>query len=239
MKNNIKTAVLTASLVSGLMMAAPAHAQWKGEAGFGLVNASGNSDNSSLSGTVGLSKEGDVWKHNLLADLYKAQTDGVDSADRLMLGYKADRKINERTYAWGALRAEQDEFSDIDRRLVGSVGLGYKMLLGPVHTLDLEAGIGYRVTDFISATEKSKEGVGILAANYSGKLTDTVTLTQRLALEAGKDNKLISSTTGLNVKLSGSLSLAFAYILRRNSDIIGARGKKTDSLTTMNVVYSF
>jgi putative salt-induced outer membrane protein YdiY len=235
----MKKTLLAATLISGLIVSGPAVAQWKGEAGVGLVNASGNTDNSSLSGTVGLSRQGELWKHNIFADIYKAQTDGVDSADRMMLGYKADRTLNERTYAWGALRMESDEFADIDRRLVGSIGLGYKVLLGPVHTLDVEAGLGYRITDFITATDKSKEAVGILAANYTGKLTDTVTLTQRLALEAGKDNKLLSSTTGLNVKLSSNLSLALAYILRRNSDIVGARGKKTDSLTTMNVVYSF
>ncbi|MGB7181728.1 MAG: DUF481 domain-containing protein [Burkholderiaceae bacterium] len=235
----MRKALLATAVASALFTAGPAIAQWKGEAGVGLVSASGNTDNSSISGTVALSNQGPVWKHNVFADIHKAQTDGVDSANRLMLGYKADRAINERTYLWGALRMETDDFADIDRRLVGSVGAGYKVLLGPVHTLDVEAGVGYRTTNFISALPKSNEAVFILGANYVGKLTDTVTLSQRLGLEGGKDNTLLSSTTALNVKMSTNLSLSLAYIMRRNSDIVGARGKKNDSLATVNVVYSF
>ena len=64
----------------------PAHAQWKGEAGLGVVRASGNTESDSLSGSVALSRESGRLRHNLAAELYQASTEGVDTADRKALG---------------------------------------------------------------------------------------------------------------------------------------------------------
>ena len=225
-------------VVPALMVTSHAYAQWTGEAGLGVVAASGNTDNRSISGTVGLAKQSGPWKHNLFADVYKAKTDGVESADRFMLGYKADRNFTDRVYGWGSLRYETDSFANIDRRIVGGVGVGYKVLLGPVHTLDLEGGIGYQTTNFVDLSPKSSGAIAILAGNYAAKMSDTLTFTQRLALEAGSDNKLLTSITGLNVKMSDALSLSLGYTIRRNSDIVGALGKKSDNITTINLVYA-
>lgn len=234
MKNLLKVLIV----VPTFLVTSQTYAQWSGQAGLGVVAASGNTDNRSISGTLGLAKQSGQYKHNLFADVYKAKTNGVESADRFMLGYKADRKISERLYGWGSLRYETDSFADIDRRLVGGVGVGYKVLLGPVHNLDVEGGIGYQTTNFISATPKSSGAIALLAANYAAKMSDTLTFTQRLALEAGSDNKLLTSITGLNVKMSDVLSLSLGYTIRRNSDIVGARGKKSDNITTINLVYA-
>jgi len=82
------------------------------------------------------------YKHNLSGELFKASTDGADSADRLALGYKLDRSFDERLYAWGSLRRDKDRFANIDARTTLGAGLGYKALSGPVHELNLEAGGG-------------------------------------------------------------------------------------------------
>jgi putative salt-induced outer membrane protein len=225
--------------VPALMVTSHAHAQWTGQAGLGVVASSGNTDNRAVTGTLGIAKQSGLWKHNIFADAYKAKTDGVESADRFMLGYKADRNFTDRLYGWGSLRYETDSFADIDRRIVAGVGVGYKVLLGPVHFLDLEGGIGYQTTNLIAATPNKINGAIVLAAaNYEAKLSDTLSFTQRLAIEAGSDNKLITSTTGLNVKVSDVLSLNLGYSIRRNSDIVGARGKKSDNVTTINLVYA-
>jgi len=234
MKNLLKVMIV----VPTLMVTSHAYAQWTGQAGLGIVAASGNTDNRSISGTVGVGKQSGAWKHNLFADVYKAKTNGAESADRFMLGYKADRNFTDRLYGWGTLRYETDSFANIDRRIVGGVGVGYKVLLGPVHFLDLEGGLGYQTTDFIDLSPKSSGAIAIIAANYAAKMSDTLTFTQRLSLEAGSDNKLLTSITGLNVKMSDALSLSLGYTIRRNSDIVGALGKKSDNITTINLVYA-
>lgn len=225
-------------VIPALFVTSHAYAQWTGQAGLGVVAASGNSDNRSISGTLGLGKQSGLWKHNIFADVYKAKSNGIESADRFMLGYKADRQINERLYGWGTLRYETDSFAGFDRRLTGGAGIGYKVLLGPVHTLDIEAGLGYQSTSFGNGTPKSSGAIALLAANYAAKMSDTVTFTQRFALEAGSDNKLLTSVTGLNMKVSDALSVSLGHTIRRNSDIVGARGKKSDSVTTINLVYA-
>lgn len=233
--NNLLKALI---IVPALMVTTQAHAQWTGQAGLGIVSSSGNTDNRSISGTLGLGKQAGLWKHNIFADVYKAKSDGAEKADRFMLGYKADRNFTDRLYGWGTLRYETDSFAGIDRRLLGGVGVGYKVLLGPVHTLNVEGGLGYQTTDLNTGGPKISGAVALFGLDYAARMSDTLTFTQRLALELSSDNKLLVSNTGLNVKMSDALSLSLGYTIRRNSDIVGALGKKSDNVTTINLVYA-
>ena len=117
--------------------------------------------------------------------------------------------------------------------------MGYKLLPGPVHTLDVEFGLGATRTSFVDSSADQSGAVGIAALNYVGRINDNVTLSQRLSAEAGSDNTLLASTTGLKVKMTDAFSLGLSHLIKRNSDIVGANGDKTDSLTTVNVIYGF
>ncbi|MEZ5738352.1 MAG: DUF481 domain-containing protein [Burkholderiaceae bacterium] len=229
--------LLTMLLLAGL--SGPALAQWGGSAGLGLVVAAGNAQSQSVNGTANLARQVGQWKHHLSADVHRAKEGGIESADRLQLGYKADMTLTERLYGWGSMRYESDRFADIDRRLAGLAGVGLHTLRGPAHWLDLEAGRGYRRTTFASAMPDSHEAVGTLAANYEYRFNPTTSLTERLSVEAGQDNTLLAAITGLKVKMSDRLSLSLTYAVRRNSDFRGALGDKSDMLTTLNVVYGF
>lgn len=231
---------LTIALI-GLGLACPGtvRAQWEGEAGLGIVRATGNTTSESLSGTATLSRESVPWRHHLTADFYRARTDDVDTADRLSLGYKIDRDFGERRYGWVSLRWDEDLFANLDSRYVLGVGIGHKVLVGPVHTLDLEAGFGANRIDYIDATPIERGAVGIVAANYRRRLNDQLTFTQRVSAEGNRDNVLLVSNTSLKVKMTSTLSLALSHLIKHNTDIVGAAGTKTDVLTTINIVYSF
>jgi putative salt-induced outer membrane protein len=212
---------------------------WSGKAGIGAVVARGNTNNSAVTGQVDIARKSGRLTHTFLADVHQARAEGVDTADRLLLGFKVDRELNERCYVWGSLRYDSDAFADIDERQTASLGLGYRLLLGPTHKLSLESGVGWRATTFISALPDTQDVPVNLALAYEGRFNDNVRLTQRLSAEVGKDNTLYASTTDLNVKMNGHLSLSLIYGIRRNTKIAGTLGKMTDSLTTVNLVYSF
>lgn len=220
-------------------LAGPAHAQWRGSAGLGLVVAAGNAQSQSVNGTAKLDRQVGQWEHHLSAEVFRAKEGGVDSADRLQMGYKLDMALTERLYSWGSVRYENDRFADIARRLAGLVGIGLRTLRGPTHWLDLEAGLGHRRTTFTSATPDSHETVGNLAANYEYRFNAMTSFTERLSVESGQDNTLLTAISGLKVKMSDHLSLSLTYALRRNSDFRGALGDKSDMLTSLNVVYGF
>ncbi|MGB7302322.1 MAG: DUF481 domain-containing protein [Burkholderiaceae bacterium] len=231
--------MLVLPLPGGIPMAIAGEPVWAGKAGIGAVVARGNTNSSALTGQLDLSRKSGRLTHSFLADIHQARAEGVDTADRLLIGYKVDRELNERCYVWGSLRYDSDAFADIDERKTASLGLGYRVLLGPVHTLSVETGVGWRATTFVSALPDTNDTPINVSLAYEGKFNDNVRLTQRLSAEVGNDNTLYASTTDLNVKMNGHLSLSLIYGIRRNTKIAGTLGKMTDSLTTVNLVYSF
>lgn len=231
-------ALLTPVVLSGLGLPV-ASAQWEGEAGIGLVRSTGNATESSVSGTADLSYAVRPWTHNLLGDYYRSAEEGDPTQDRASIGYKADRQLGGAWYGWGAVRYERDEFADIKRRWATLLGVGYKFLDSDTHKLGAELGIGRRDSRFISPRVASKETVASLGIGYKGELSETVSLSQRLLVESGEDNTLVSSTSGLTVQMSERLAFNVSYSLRRNSDIPGPQGGKTNSLTTVNLLATF
>jgi len=239
MKPVMTYAPLITTLVLGMAVALPVSAQWEGEAGAGLVRSSGNTAESSTSASADLSYETGQWAHNLLGDYYRSAEDGEAAQDRASIGYQADYDIDARWYGWAAVRYEQDEFADIDRRFAALIGAGSRFIDQEDHKLSVEVGVGGRDMRFLSERERSKEPVGSVGLNYRVRLASTTSVSQRLLVEVGDDNTLLKSITGLTVNLSERLALNLSYALRRNSDVRGPRGGKSNTLTTINLLLTF
>lgn len=216
-----------------------AMAQWSGGISAGLVNASGNSKSSSANVTLDIARAAGLWAHDLEAELYRAESEGEEQADRITTTYKLKRDVGVAWYAWASAGYTKDQFASIDRRLTAALGMGRHLLESPTHRLDVEAGLGWRHTRLIGPGESDGEAIVRAALDYNAKLTESSGFTQRLSVESGSDNTLLESRSGLKVMMSETLSLVLAYSIRRNSDIVGNRGARTDALTTVNVAYSF
>lgn len=68
------------------------------------------------------------------------------------------------------------------------------------------------------------------------QLTETTSLVDKFILEAGADNSFVQNDVSLQVKMNAALALAVGYSVRHNTDPpVGF--KKTDTLTTVNLVY--
>ncbi len=73
---------------------------------------------------------------------------------------------------------------------------------------------------------------------YSQALSRTTTLSDKLLVEAGSINTLVTNALALAVKISGKLALSVGYAIQDNSEP-PAGLKKLDTLETVNLVYSF
>jgi len=73
---------------------------------------------------------------------------------------------------------------------------------------------------------------------YEQKLTDTTSLKNKLIVEAGEANTFLSNELAVQVKIKTRLSLAAGLGVRHNTDPPQGRDK-TDTLTTLNLVYGF
>ena len=68
--------------------------------------------------------------------------------------------------------------------------------------------------------------------------TATTKLVDKFHLETGSDNTLLTNFAGVEVKMSDKLALAAGYDVRHNTKPPPGK-KKTDTVTTLNLVYAF
>jgi putative salt-induced outer membrane protein len=74
--------------------------------------------------------------------------------------------------------------------------------------------------------------------NYKYKLTANTAFEDTLLMEAGSKNTYLQNDAGLAVSMTRKLALKVGFQVRHNSDVLPGV-KKTDTLTTTNLVYSF
>ena len=224
-------------------------ANWSGSAGVGAVVTDGNSDTSSISGTFNVGRKQGVWTHGAFGSIYQAEQNGVDSADRTEIGYQLDRNFDPVTYGFGRLRYDTDEFGNIDSRLSAIVGVGRTFVDDGRQTFKGEIGLGYTTAEFLSLdpdndpttenldTLEQDDGLVFIGLNYQIALTDSLSFNSDFSTEIADVNTLTVWNNSLNFKVSDRFSVSFGLLTRSNSDIVGALGEKTDTVTTLNLVY--
>ena len=104
--------------------------------------------------------------------------------------------------------------------------------------LDLQVGPGYRrAYDTLDGrTEASLIGRGLIDLRYA--LSENTEIVNKLLVESGEYNTFAQNDMGVSVTMNSHLALKAGWQARHNSDV-APDIKKTDTLTTMNVVYRF
>lgn len=253
--------VLPAALALALV-ASPALSQddtsdapgWKGTGELGLVSSSGNSRSDSVNARIGFRFEDDRWKYDLYAAGFRQRAeqieledpDNPDSARRVMrtsanryeLGSTAARKLDDRNALYASLRYENDDFAAFDYQAILSVGWGHQAIKTDDTSLYFEVGPGYKyIKDQVTGeTEGSFIGRGKL--DYSHRLTENTSLFDTFLVEAGSDNTYVQNDFGVQVAMNSHLAIKAGLQVRHNTDVPEGV-KKTDRLTTVNLVYNF
>ncbi|MBS1199345.1 MAG: hypothetical protein H6R27_23 [Proteobacteria bacterium] len=226
------------ALVLSLAAAVPAQADWSGKGELGGVIARGNTETETISGKIDMTNELDRWKHMAGFSILRTVNDGVTSANRWELRGESDYKLTDRSYLFGALRYEEDEFTDFEYQAIASAGYGYKFIDSEATKLDGKIGVGYRQSEL--RVDGDTEGDAILRAaiDYSHRLTETTTVIDKFLVEAGSDNTYLQNILGLEVKMNESLALGLSYEIRHNTDVLPGT-EETDQVLTANLVFGF
>jgi len=231
-----RSAVLLA--VTSAILAPAAQAEWKGKGEAGIVFARGNTDTDAINLKLAMNKEVDRWKHSLDMAALRAATSGITTAERYDAGWQSDYRLSERSFWFGALRYENDEFSGFDYQASANTGIGYKFIATDKVKFSGQAGVGYRRLKNGVTGDTSGDAIATAGVDYENKLTDTTKAIDKFRVESGSDNTLFANYLGIEVKMSTVLSLAVGLDVRSNTNP-PAGLKKTDTLTTANLVYSF
>lgn len=225
---------------------------WTGTGELGLAVSSGNSKSENLNTKLSFKNEDDQWKHQFSLAALRAKGeatgdfdgDGVPETDfrlnanRYEAGASSALKMNERAYWIGALRYENDDFAPFEHQTTFSLGYGYSVIKSESTQLSLEAGPGYRRAKS-SDTGQTESGAILRAQlDFSHQLTDNTSLGNLLLVESGSDNTFIQNDLGIKVAMNSKLALKAGLQVRNNSEV-GQGVDKTDTLTTVNLVYTF
>ena len=244
MKKLITNAVIcTIAAVPGV-----AFADWSGKGELGAAIASGNTETENINAKLELATELGAWKHSVgLAGVY-ASDSNVTTGQRWALYGQSDYNFTERDFWFGAARYEDDRFSGFEYQASLSTGLGRHFIDTERTKLTATAGIGYKYLE----TRDVRDELGNLVepgdsdssvifrgtVDFEHQLTDTTKILDRFLVEAGSDNTYLQNDLALEVRMTDVLALSVGYQVRHNTDP-PAGFEKTDTLTTVNLVYEF
>ncbi len=224
--------------VAALLWMSPALAEFSGKGELGVIFARGNSDTESANAQLDLVYNIERWTNEFNARGVYARDSGDTNASRFVLANKLDYKLSERDYVLGALRYDRDRFSNFRFQATASVGYGRRLIVEENQRLKVEIGPGFRRSEIRDTGETESEAILRGFADYWRDLTETTRLTNRLLVESSTDNTFVENATGLSVAINSRVSMKAGFTVRHNTDVEPGR-KKTDTLTTLNLVYNF
>lgn len=229
---------MVAVLAFGGLASATAAADWSGKGTFGGVLARGNTETETINLNIDVENKLDRWTHKAGASMLRTVTDDVTSADRWELRGESQYSLTGRSYVFGALRYEDDAFTDYDYQATLSGGYGYRFITNDTTKLEGQIGAGYREAE-VRLTGEQQDGIIARGAlDFEHKLTATTLVYDRFLVESGSDNTFIQNALGVEVKINDTFALGLDYAVRHNTDVLPGTDK-TDQVLTANLVYGF
>lgn len=224
---------------------------WTGTGELGLALARGNARSENLNGKLAFANEDAHWKHNYYLSVLRSKGevtgdfdgDGVAeenfelTANRYEAGASSAIKVNEVSSWVVALRYENDDFAPFENQATFSMGYGHNFIKNDETTLSGEIGPGYRRAKSASTGEAQSDVIVRGLLDYKHKLTDNTALYNTLLIESGSDNTFGQDDFGVQVAMNEAFALKAGLQVRHNTDV-GPGIDKTDTLTTVNLVYN-
>jgi putative salt-induced outer membrane protein len=159
--------------------------------------------------------------------------------------------VDDRLYAFGALRYEDDRFSGFDYQSSVALGVGYKFIDTETTKLAGRAGPGFRslrqevlIKDASGAViqripgESQSDAVLTAGVDFMHAFNANTKVIDTFLAEAGSSNTSLQNDLALQVKMSEKLALSAGFGVRNNSKP-PAGLKELDTTTTLNLVYGF
>ena len=230
----------------------PPQQVWTGKGQAGYSSSHSTTDSTAANAAIDMAYLDGDWKHALhLGGLYGV-SNSVVSAERWDALWQTNYDLTRALYTFGNAHYSHDMFSGFQYQATASIGAGYKLIDTKVTTLDAQLGVGFTdlrpeslKTDAASGAgtsrtlEPGKSGVALTAGvNYAQALTDTTSLSDKLAVAYSSFDTLVTNTIAVNVKVSTKLALSVGYNIQDNSAPPSGT-KKLNTLTTLNLVYAF
>lgn len=212
---------------------------WSGVGELGYVKTSGNTDSSALNVRLEFIRTTENWRYRFAGTALTTSEDGNKDNERYTAEAQADRKLGEKGYLFGVYRYDADKFGSYDPSQTATVGYGRELMKSEKHVMKGEIGVGYRKLDERLTGESDSDVILRLMLDDAWQIFSTTAWTNRLLIETGSNNTFTQWNTGLTVAMTDAFALKLGFELRNNSEVPPGDTEKTDTITSVNLVYNF
>lgn len=218
----------------------PPPSLWTGSAELSFLSTSGNTSTSSVGGGLEVDYKPAPWTVIFKAAYLRASTDSVTTAEQFNAALKGIRDLTPRLDVFAGAGYARNRFAGFDSLINGEGGAGYKLLLGPVHTLRGEIGFGYTRENQLVGDNRSyasaRAGLG-----YKWQFSKTAAFTNDLSYSydlSDSQNWIVADKAAVTAALTTILSLKASYTLLYNHEPVPTF-KRTDTTTAVALVAKF
>ena len=212
---------------------------WSGVGELGYVKTTGNTDSSALNVRLEFIRTTENWRYRFAGTALTTSEDGNKDNERYTAEAQADRKLNEKSYIFGVYRYDADKFGSYDPSQTATAGYGRELMKSEKHVLKGEVGIGYRSLKERISGESESDLIFRFLLDDAWQVFETTAWTNRLLVETGSNNTFTQWNTGLTVSMTDAFAVKLGFELRNNSKVPPGDTEKTDTITSVNLVYNF
>lgn len=213
---------------------------WSGSAELSFLSTSGNTSTSSLGGGLEVDYKPAPWTVVFKANYLRAATNGVTTAEQLGASAKGIRDLTPRVDVFAGGNYLRNRFAGIRSLVTGEGGAGYKILVGPVHTLRGELGLGYTHEAQLVGGDRSyasaRAGLG-----YKWQISKVAAFTNDASYSydlADSKNWIVAEKAAIAASMTAVFSLKASYTLLYDNEPVPTF-KKTDTATAVALVAKF
>ncbi|MEM8770758.1 MAG: DUF481 domain-containing protein [Pseudomonadota bacterium] len=211
---------------------------WKGKISAGASLASGNSDNSALGVSIDAERQSGDFVHNVDAYFDTAESNGSTNQKRWGGAYKLDYLFSERTFGYGRVAYEEDEFSGFSYRIFSGLGIGHYLYKDEPFSWKIEGGPGFRYSLIDESTETEQEFAAFGSSEVDWVIREGVVFEQDVNVTWTSPTTTIRSISSLKTDITDAIAIAISYEYRFETDP-PPQAVRTDQIARASLVYGF
>lgn len=211
---------------------------WDGKIQASGLLSTGNSENAAVGIAIEAERGTKKLTHNIKGYFDLGESSGVTNQKRWGAAYQLDYNFSDRSYAYGRVSFDEDEFSGFDYRLFTGLGLGHYFAKSEAFSWKAEGGPGYRYSPIDETTEVD-ESFALYASNeIEWLIREGVKFEQDVTVTWTSPTTTLQSVSSLTTQLWGDISTGLSFEYRYETDPPLGR-ENTDTIAKASLIYGF
>ena len=245
----ITVAVL--SSLSSQVLAEEEKRTWDASAELGFNLTSGNTETASLKTRIDVTHRLTNWENTYIFDTLKIKDEEKTTADKRLYEAEGNYNLNEAgSFLSVSGTRTENTFGAYDN--TNTIAFGYGKRFYNTDSLIINADIGPGYTFFEENNDpyseetdepkiKGNSSIVRLAGDLSWEISDSATFTQKITINkqlSENKNTNTRSESSISARINNALKMKFGVTIINNSYVSGD-SKKTDTETSVTLVYAF